>query len=399
VVILVALQDEPVGGDGLAYRLTAEHIAEGDGYLHPLDPTLPEAHHPPAWYATLAVPIFFGVEGRLGLQVYAAMVGSATVLLVGLAGREVAGRRVGLLAAGLAALSAGFWRFERELLSETLVLPVMATVILVAYRYRAEPSLRRAIALGGSIGLAVITKADLAVLMPLLALPLVLRNRRPPQEQILQLAAVAVVVVACIVPWTVYNLGRFDEPVLLSTSLGSAMQIANCDSVYAGERMGYYDLACSFRVPRDPPDMDASERDLQLRDTALDHMRANLDRLPAVVLARYGRTWSLYRPGQQIDLDHEWSLTPNWVSWTQLFTFWVVAPAALAGGLLLRRRAIVIWPLLVPFAGVLVTNLAITGEPRYRSPAEVSLVILAAVALDAVGSRWRTRARPGPTPV
>jgi 4-amino-4-deoxy-L-arabinose transferase-like glycosyltransferase len=385
--VLLAVDEEPVGGDGWAYMVTSHHLARGEGYVDPVAAELPGAHHPPGWITVLAVPQLLGVETQLGLQVFAAFVGAGTVLLIGLAARQIAGERAGLTAAVLAAVYPGFWKYERELLSETLVFAVLALVLLLAYRYLERSSRGRAVALGAALGATVLIRAELVLLLPLLAVPLVLRNGRPFREQAVQLGLLGWVVVAAVAPWTAYNLGRFEEPVVLTTGLGAAMAIANCDEAYHGELMGHFDRDCAIRHSLRAPDNDRSEQDLFLRAAAVDYMGDHLGRLPVVELARAGRTWSLYRPGQQINLDQAWTRTPARILWAQLLTYWAIAVGAILGAIVLRRRGIVLWPLLAPVFSVLAMGLVITGQPRYRSPAEVSLVILAAVAVDEVVRR------------
>ena len=58
--------------------------------------------------------------------------------------------------------------------------------------------------------------------------------------------------------------------------------------------------------------------------------------------------------------------------------------------MLLRRRRVPITPLVAQFVIVTLTAAAIYGLVRFRVPAEVSLVVLAAVAADHV---WARRAR------
>ena len=62
--------------------------------------------------------------------------------------------------------------------------------------------------------------------------------------------------------------------------------------------------------------------------------------------------------------------------------FFVLMPLAVAGALLLRRRGVVTWILLAPFIIVTVTALTTYGNLRFREPAELCVVVLAAVALD-----------------
>jgi hypothetical protein len=52
-----------------------------------------------------------------------------------------------------------------------------------------------------------------------------------------------------------------------------------------------------------------------------------------------------------------------------------------------------IYPLLAFVAAVLVSVLLTIGQTRYRAPAEVSLVLLAALALDRMWDAWRGRGR------
>jgi len=68
--------------------------------------------------------------------------------------------------------------------------------------------------------------------------------------------------------------------------------------------------------------------------------------------------------------------------------FAVLAPLAVAGALVLRRRRVAIWILIVPLVAVCVTALVTYGNQRFREPADLVLVVFAAVALDAF---WRRR--------
>jgi hypothetical protein len=56
----------------------------------------------------------------------------------------------------------------------------------------------------------------------------------------------------------------------------------------------------------------------------------------------------------------------------------------------LRRRGQPLGLLLAPFALVAVVSVLGYGTPRFRVPAEIPLVVLAAVALAALAGRRRT---------
>ena len=98
-----------------------------------------------------------------------------------------------------------------------------------------------------------------------------------------------------------------------------------------------------------------------------------------------GRAWSVFRPFQQTHLDSRIG-SPLWVERLRLLSYWLLAPAAIAGAVVLRRRRVTLIPLLAVIIEVVVTAALAFGDTRYRAPAEVPIVLLAAVFLDA---SWR----------
>jgi hypothetical protein len=96
----------------------------------------------------------------------------------------------------------------------------------------------------------------------------------------------------------------------------------------------------------------------------------------------------VYRTAEGVDLD-ELQNRPRPVSWASLVTLALLVPFAVAGGLRLRRtgRPVV----LLAAMPVMVTLVAAVfyGNPRFRVPADLALVVLAAVAVDG----WVRRAR------
>jgi hypothetical protein len=74
-----------------------------------------------------------------------------------------------------------------------------------------------------------------------------------------------------------------------------------------------------------------------------------------------------------------------------LVMYYALLPLAATGVVVLRRRRRVQWPLLVPAAVLTVVAAVDYGIVRFRAPFEVSLVVLAAVALDAIGRRRPAR--------
>jgi hypothetical protein len=195
---------------------------------------------------------------------------------------------------------------------------------------------------------------------------------------------VALFLVACLAalvivsPWLVANLTRFDEPVLFSTNDGLTICGANLHRTWYGDGTGLWALDCAgFPVPKG----DRSVVSDELRSDGLHFIREHLGRLPVVVAVRVARVWSLYAPSQMASYNVNEGRDVA-VSWLGFVAFWILVPCAVVGAVLLRRRRVPITPLVSQFVIVAVTAAAIYGLVRFRVPAEVSLVVLAAVAVE-----------------
>lgn len=262
----------------------------------------------------------------------------------------------------------------------------VATSIWLAYKFLAAPGAGLAIALGASVGVLAMTKSDQIAIAVVLVVPLILSRRDiDVRRRIGWLAMAAAVCVAIMAPWSIYLSMRFDRPVLLTGSLGGAMASGNCKQTYSGELLGWYKFGCV--IAAGTPGVDPITRDAQERRHAIHFMLDNKRRVPVVMAARVGRTFGFFRPSQQLRLEFA-GPTRSVARWG-LFEYWALLPLAVAGAVIARRREIPIYPLLV-FPVVVVWSVLLTiGAVRYRAPAEIPLVILSAVALDAAVGAWR----------
>ena len=99
-------------------------------------------------------------------MLWSSIPGTGTIVLLGLAGKEMIGRRYGLIAAGVAAVYPGLWVYDGLLLSETVAMFTVAGVILFAYRYWNHPSIARVAWLGAWCGLAALSRSELHPHLP-----------------------------------------------------------------------------------------------------------------------------------------------------------------------------------------------------------------------------------------
>ncbi len=396
LVYVLALEGHAIAPDGFAYHFLAREISDGRG-MQSLLTGKPTANHPPLWPLVLAVPHLLGRHSVLAAQLVACCVGTATIVVTGFVGRAIASARTGLIAAAGTAVYAGVWVYEQRVLSETLLFLGIAALLLAAYDYLRHPGPARAALLGAICGLLTLTRAEQVLLIPLLLVPLILgwRWRGITRARLASLAVAVLVAAAVIAPWIGYNLQRFDQPVYLSDESGIVLAQGNCSTVYSGRLLGYIDINCLRELGHDAAQRGSKTplADTTLRDEALRYMRDHAGRVPVVLAAREARVWSVYKPWETFDLEAQFPQHPGWPQVAALLSYWALLPLAVVGGVALHRRRVPLTPLVAPFVVAFVAVLAAHGEPRLRAGAEIPLVVLGAVGVDAVVTRLVRRRR------
>ena len=340
-------------GDEIFYNSEANYVADGHGFNEPFaaltDPggkSPPAADHPPLTVFVLApvswltdhAPLSWVIKEPLHDHVREhrytmVLLGTLVVALVGLLGRRVGGETVGLVAAGIAALSPNIWVNDGLVMSETVTVLTVTGALLGALWWRDLPSWRRAAVVGALCGLAALARIEFLLLVPLLAVVVACSLPEPwavRRKQALVTVAAALVVIA---PWVGFNLARFRDPTFVSTNDGLTLAGANCDGVYRGSATGFWSLECAA----DPPAGDQSQVASALRHRGLAYMKDHASRVPLVVLARVGRTWSLFRPADMVKFntgeDRE-----EWVTRLGLIVYYPTLLLSIGGAVALWRR-------------------------------------------------------------
>ncbi len=406
IFISVAGPHVPKVGDASAYHLLANNLAAGRGYIRPFDLLLlhkvhATAEYPPLFPTVVSVASWLGAKSVYAQRMCMGVVGTATVVVIGLVGRRVAGMAVGLAAAFAAAVYPMLFLSDATLMSETVFALTVAVALLLAYQTAERPTTVRFAALGAVIGLATLTRAEGGVLALLLVLPLAVRASDRSARRRVLLAAVGIGVSALVVvPWTLRNQRTFHSFVPVSTNIGTALEGANCRPVYSGAAIGLW--RSNFTLAPSSPDACFTGFDIrqphfnearvaaQHRDRGLRYARHHADRLPAVGAARFLRTWGLFRPHQQIN---EAALEGRPLRWETIGTrmYWVILVFATTGLAFAIRRHLRVWPLLATMVMVSLSTLATYGNQRFRVGAEPALVVLGATGLIAGVNALRSR--------
>lgn len=376
VYAYVIVRSRPLLGDALEFQQQANLLAAGHGLIEP-GPWFahhiarPSADKPPVYPALEAVISLLGGRTWAWHDLVDIIAGTVTVAVTGLVGRRVGGDRVGLIAAAIAAVYPLLIAADGSLRSESVFALLVTVSLLAALRLREAPSAGRAAVLGVAIALAALTRAEALLLIVLL--PFGLAGWR---RGLVSLAACLLV----LSPWLVRCWIVFGQPVLISNNVGGLLAGANCPQTYHGAFLGQWDLLC---VPPVHSTNEAKASD-ELRDAGVRYARRHAGRLPVVVAARIGRSFDVFRPAQNWAFESFFEGRNETVERWGVYVYWVIALLAIAGTVLLRRRHGPWAILLSPLALVLFVSVTGYGFTRFRVGAEPALIVLAAVAVEAV---------------
>jgi 4-amino-4-deoxy-L-arabinose transferase-like glycosyltransferase len=379
-------------GDAVTYHEWAQTIADGVGWVRVPHAELglfhvapePSAEHPPLFSLVLAGFWKLGVHTYTAQKLVVCFIGAATVAFTGLAGREAGGERVGLIAAGVAAVYPFLWVADGALLAESLYATFMAATLWLALRFLRTHSVADAAWLGVAVGLGALSRGEALLLVPLLLLPLAWKERSL-KAAVVMLAGFALVVA----PWTIRNLAKFDQAVLISTNSNSVFAGANCEPVYHGDLIGLWSFSCYGPVKAG----DESEEAVEYRKQGLDYARDHAGRVPLIATIRFARVWDAYRPLQQVQYEFLEGRS-RWASRAGLVMYYPTLLLAIAGVVVLRRRRFPVWPFLAFAAMVSIVAMTVYGITRFRIAVEPALIVLAAVSVD-YGLRRRRERRSG----
>jgi 4-amino-4-deoxy-L-arabinose transferase-like glycosyltransferase len=384
------------------YHTAANVLADGKGFINPWlylgrHEVLQYAGFPPGFIVVLAAASLVGLKSYFAQRIWCCVIGAAAVAFCGWTGREIAGPRVGLITAFVVAVYPNIWMNDEIAMSEALSPLIVAIVLLTAYRFWKNPSLRRAVWMGLSVGVAALVRDELSLLALFVVIPMVLTAHALTwQRRFLTLGAGLLCALVVVAPWVGYNLSRFSHPVFISAGLGPTLASTDCESVFYGPNTGYWSYPCAQAAPTGPSE-DESAQSAAQEHYALDYVRSHENRIVPVAAARLGRAFGLFHPIQQIRLDRQVETRPYHWALLGLWMYYGLALLSIVGAVLLRQRKVPIFPLVGVGLTVVISVILTFGDTRYRTTFEVVLAILASVTVDWLWSRVASQRRSGST--
>ncbi len=256
-------RDGFVLNDAMLYNANAVSITRGRGFEPPQGG--PSAQWPPA-YSTILAALYwlFGVEPLWG-ELFNAVVGAATVVLLMALIERVVDRRSAIVGGVVFAVLPGPILWTDVLVTETLYTAMFVLFLLVlAY---AEPTWGWMIVIGALIGTGALVRGE-ALTWALLPVVLLWRDI-PKVELVRKLLVSGVVVAACLAPWTIRNVIVMDAFVPVATNASATMWSGHHEGATGGQT--YPPESYYLQFDQEPP-----LRELQstkaLRNDAIEYM-------------------------------------------------------------------------------------------------------------------------------
>jgi len=383
------------------YVQMAESILAGEGVHWEMYMGLGDrlASRPPMFmYLHAAVIAVFGTS-PWPLVVVQSLLGGARAVFVGLAGREIAGRRVGLIAAGLAAFYPYWLGNDTTLLENTLFGALAAGGVWLAIRVRLQlGGVKTVVAAGALFGLAALTREMVGLFLPFVALSLLFAPRdRAFKSRLVLVTVLTATVIVTTSPW----LGRNHHAVVkvaLSTSAGRALWLGNNEhtfAVYPAASIDQSELVAWKALPIEHKQRlwdakhDEVEQDRIFGEMAMVWIRANRGEAIRRGFRKVGALFSPLISGayQRTSLLRKIGYTGGYGS------------LALLGllGFVLGWRRLGPWRLLTlgAFGSIAAMAFVFWGQARLRAIYDFFLIVPAALAIDLILARFRSGS-PGP---
>ena len=159
------------------------------------------------------------------------------------------------------------------------------------------------------------------------------------------------------------------------------------ERVYGSLPLGHGEVTTLIGAWACYPSLRASRRlgEVQLASrltrTGLRYARRHAGRVPPVMGVRLLRTYDLWSPGRAISLEALIDDADRHVEQAAFVAFYLLAALAVVGAVLVRRAGAPLAILAVPVVLVCLASVLGYGTSRFRVPADVTIVVLAAAAI------------------
>jgi 4-amino-4-deoxy-L-arabinose transferase-like glycosyltransferase len=365
------------GSDQFEYDAYAWNLAQGNGYRGP-SPDVADPNHLTAYRPPMPSVVMAGAYAVIGhrydaVRLVHCLLGVGSVWLTYRIGRQAYGCRVGMLAAAGYALYPVAVIQSGELLSEPLGVFLFLLFIDLSLTLASRGTWPVAVAAGVILGLALLTRANYALMVPLFVLWAVVQFRG---DRRLLVRALSVLVFAGLTmsPWVVRNYFVFGKFIPFSTAGGSGLLQGNNRLVVSDPRLFGYSVWDTQLEEYGQPLRGAGsevERDERAKEFAFRWLSDNRDKWGFLIWHKFARSWTPF-------LTHNPSAAQRalyLVTWGPVLMLVAVAfVPSLVRSLRSRSPA---WLLHVAILHYVANSVIFFANIRYRAPVDPACFILA----------------------
>jgi len=406
-------------GDSLDYVAHAVSIVDAHDYPSSGDfPTGPSAARPPL-YPIFVAAIYAVVDNQhlvVATRLAQAVLGTAVVALIGFICWQLWGRRVAMVALGLAAIFPPLILVGTAVLSETLfvALALAACVCGLQRQHR----LRWAALAGCLCGLAALTRSAGPALVVPLALAFVGPRGRGWQNALLPVGTLIAAATLTVAPWTVRNAIVLDSFVPISTQGGHTLagsfnetvdrervdfawpwKLPEFADIYWRPRYQSRALAAQV-LPGGTPrawrtTVPEPEVDRRLRSATVDYITDHPVRTLKRAATKFAAVFMLRGPDRALISLEEEAMGRRTSRLLGTYALYPLMLFAFVGAWTARARRAPIWLWLVPI--LLLPATFIESLSRLRAPIDPFLIMLAALGIAAAVARAKRSRTIRPT--
>ncbi|QDU41851.1 hypothetical protein Mal52_03050 [Symmachiella dynata] len=284
-VAVLWTQFDHLAEDRDAYRAIAQHVAAGQGYLHP-QTQQPTAYRPPAYTLIVAAILKTGLNDA-GIAALHLVLGAGTILLSYATARRLGLSRFSLVAAAITAVDPLLLQSTTLVMTETLAAFLLALLFwTIAPNTDSNPPTNgRLLSVGLVFGLNALCRPTIWAFGALAAVWWILR--RIGRQDVVNPLPILLGILLITSPWVVRNVIVLGRPILTTTHGGYTLLLGNnpvyyhevvggdWNAVWSGESLKNWQDGLEQEIQKhDPPITTEIARDRWMNDRAHDNIAA-----------------------------------------------------------------------------------------------------------------------------
>ncbi len=348
-------------------------------------PGVPMVGREPFWPAVIAVIYDMLSPRNIYVRLFLSVVGSGTCVLVYLFARDLFGRRIALVAGIFAAIYPNLFIYDGWLYSESLYIFLLFAFCYSLYLVQRTAHYRWMIVSGVCLGLLSLTRANGLIVLLLVAIWAIVlwrSGRLAWPVAAKSAAAVVLISLAIVAPWTVRNYVTFHEfiptatgeegIVLLGAYNNMVLEPGPFQGIWIRPTLSNPGVANRYYTSD-------SQQNQVYTSYAVQWIESHLNDMPYLLGMHFIKMWTPATPEADLAIDQFPTRLSSRIVWAMIDTMSIPLFILAALGLLATWRK---WrELLIIYLMIALTVaecLYFYGCSRFRAPIEPMLVLLAA---------------------